>query len=904
MEKPKVILDLEEILKHQFTIVPISNIIEWKRRTVFYCAISNDQVVGISIEEFPLSNFLEHLSNFSYLTHLVLRGVNIKDIGFLGNLTNLIWLDLSSNRSKYISSYNQLNFEPNRREALIKLSLGRNHIENISVLRNLKMLRILNLERNEIRDVSALSFVKKLDFLNLGSNKINNISPLENNTSLSELLAYDNQIEDLSPIFGHFEKSDFQFDFSNNPLSNPPIEIIQQGKEAIKAWLAEQNKTKQVPNQYRKLILTGNTTIGKTSFIRFLKDQIYDENENSTHGVKQYTWKPESSDLEIAIWDFGGQEYYHSTHQLFFSNNALYLLMYDKEHNCNGWLKIKIDYSDKGSVEEDLEHFDYFYWLRNIRSLSDKSKIIMLQNKVENIKDRIFPDNECFDEKLEYKVEDYQATSVLNAYNYYKEHNKFSPEFEALQNLIIRKLKEVKREEIFEYYIQAKEFIETAAKEKPIVSIEEFIEICKPANENIANVITDENGKVTEYTAWKLMCIYFHETGVLLYYPDSPTLKDKIFIRPTFVTDTIYKVLNYQVKENDGRFSFANAVKSLDNNTELAQDIIELMSAPNFKLIFNYPQASDNYIAPQYLPDSFDENLLNFATDEMKFGFVLHFTQFLPKSIITQFLVLYGQYQSDIIWKYGLLFKKHDTKAFLRCDFKEQKITYWSFENENSDLLKYEVFETLRNINQNDKQLKIAIYEDQQAYSLETVLSDYRNEMFSLFREGYENYMQNIKNKNIMKLQEILEQLLLNDKTGEALSLLLEKVKDSDKEIYNTLILLNSRFVSNENDFGKGIVSRDDYKRSKAQVIYSFQQTIERTPESILSIEIEGYNFTKSSSIAEKEKQSNKELLEKLIDKKAFLEKELVLTYDSEKKFALQEQIKELENQINEMKNQ
>jgi len=42
--------------------------------------------------------------------------------------------------------------------------------------------------------------------------------------------------------------------------------------------------------------------------------------------------------------------------------------------------------------------------------------------------------------------------------------------------------------------------------------------------------------------------------------------------------------------------------------------------------------------------------------------------------------------------------------------------------------------------------------------------------------------------------------------------------------------------------------------------------------------------------------------LELLIDKKAFLEKELITTYDSEKKFALQQQIKELENRILEMK--
>jgi len=44
------------------------------------------------------------------------------------------------------------------------------------------------------------------------------------------------------------------------------------------------------------------------------------------------------------------------------------------------------------------------------------------------------------------------------------------------------------------------------------------------------------------------------------------------------------------------------------------------------------------------------------------------------------------------------------------------------------------------------------------------------------------------------------------------------------------------------------------------------------------------------------------EQLELLSSKKTFLEKELIITYDSEKKFALQEQIKELENKILKLK--
>jgi hypothetical protein len=285
----------------------------------------------------------------------------------------------------------------------------------------------------------------------------------------------------------------------------------------------------------------------------------------------------------------------------------------------------------------------------------------------------------------------------------------------------------------------------------------------------------------------------------------------------------------------------------------------------------------------------------------MEIGFSLEFTNFLPKYILTEFMINYGRFQKDdIIWKYGIVFEKFGTTAFVECLFHDRKIVYKSDTAGDFEILKYEVFDTLRNINRNDKNLKISL-DTISYYPCEVSLYDSNNPMFRIFGLDYENYIQTIKNKKSMTLQEKLDQLILNDQTVEALSLLLENSK-SDKEIHNTLILLNSRFVSNESDFNKGIVSRDDYKRSKAQVIHSLQQTIVRIPVNFLSSRIEGQARSKSTPISHKEKHGANALLDTLIEKRLFLENELILTYDAEKKFALQKQIKDLGIQIEEMK--
>jgi len=770
MEKPKVILELEEELKCEFKLAKLEKIVDLNKEKVSeYSNDSFGNITGISIFGFKLTeipkSFMLNINDLNFLIYLNLSSNSIIDISPLSGLHHLRKLRISSNKIKNISPLKQLMY-------IQELYLHDNQIENIFPLTSLKSLKKLSLVYNPFKILPEWI----TDFLFM---------------DIQWKISYENGF----------------ITFYDNPIENVPIEIIKQGKAAIKAWFEEQKKTKSIPNPYVKLILTGNTTVGKTSLINFLTKKTFTEGEITTHGINQTTWKPINTNLDINIWDFGGQEYYHSTHQLFFSNNALYLLMFDKQHNCNGWLQTEIDYADKGRVTEELEHFDYFYWLRNIRNLSDKSKILMLQNKVENIKDEIYPSNECFDEEKEYKAErPFKSTSVLNAYNYYKENQKFSYEFEELQKLIISKLHEVKRGEIFDYYLKAKELIETAAQTKSVVSIAEFIEICKPANENIANIITDTDGNETEYTAWKLMCVYFHETGVLLYYPDSPTLKEKIFIKPTFVTDTIYKVLNYKVKQAFGRFTFADAVNSLDNDKILAQDIIELMSAPNFKLIFNYPQGSENYIAPQYLDDKKpDERFFTHLTKNMEIGFSLKFANFLPKYILTEFMVNYGRFQKDdIIWKYGIVFEKYSTTAFVEILFDVRKIIYKSDKSGEFERLKYEVFETLRNINKYDKNLKIALFDDQKPYELELALSDARNTQFDLFRLGYEEYKktehlryQTIINGNHIKV-EGNGNIVLQDVNGSTINInvnnlseIQEKLSKEHSQIFDLLKEIN-----------------------------------------------------------------------------------------------------------------
>ena len=143
-----------------------------------------------------------------------------------------------------------------------------------------------------------------------------------------------------------------------------------------------------------KLILTGNSDVGKTKFRTYLTTGVYNTTRNSTHGLEVYQYELEDTikqqyhfdkDTKIYIWDFGGQEYFHNTHQLFFNQHAVYIFLWEKETNENKPIQTEVKRDDKdNSVFRVLEHFDADYWLSNIRHFAPDAAIILVQNKIDN----------------------------------------------------------------------------------------------------------------------------------------------------------------------------------------------------------------------------------------------------------------------------------------------------------------------------------------------------------------------------------------------------------------------------------------------------------------------------------------------------------------------------------------
>ena len=105
----------------------------------------------------------------------------------------------------------------------------------------------------------------------------------------------------------------------------------------------------------------GQDLPGEPPGARPLRPQGAGDQGHQDHPVAPHVC-PDGEDIRLHVWDFGGQEIMHATHQFFLTRRSLYLLV------LNG---------RQGQEEHDAD-----YWLNLIQSFGGDSPVIVVLNKI------------------------------------------------------------------------------------------------------------------------------------------------------------------------------------------------------------------------------------------------------------------------------------------------------------------------------------------------------------------------------------------------------------------------------------------------------------------------------------------------------------------------------------------
>jgi len=535
----------------------------------------------------------------------------------------------------------------------------------IRKLGRLRDLSLIGIGMNEAPD--WLGELTQLESLCLGLNELEQLPESLGLLSLTKLQAFDNRftcipevifritslievelsilpgtgqgrIKEVPPEILQLPKVQ-TFNVNGHPIESPPLEVVKEGVDAVKNYWRQRQEAGIDYLCEAKLLIIGEAGAGKTSLARKIQDRTYElkPSETSTEGIEIAHWKFPAAirvkqggrekllqrDFQVNIWDFGGQEVYHATHQFFLTRRSVYALV----------------------VDDRKEDTDFNYWLQVVELLGGDSPLLIVQNEKQ-------------DRRRDIDMGSLRSrfANLRDAYRINLADNRglddlikaIERELESLSHIGVALPSTWKR-------------VREALEQDPrnYIGVDEYLAICQQHG------FTRREDKLQ-------LSGYLHDLGICLHFQDDPVLKQSVILKPRWGTDAVYRALDDPVvREHRGRFDLMdlNRIWAEDQYATMRHELLRLMM--RFQLCYELP-GGEMYIAPQLLSPSQP----SYRWDGRGSLVVRYEYEFMPKGIITRFIVALNHLIADqgLVWKSGVILERQGARAEVIEDYPRRRI--------------------------------------------------------------------------------------------------------------------------------------------------------------------------------------------------------------------------------------
>ncbi len=586
------------------------------------------------------------IGELSNLTELYLSNNNLAELpNRIGKLSKLEVLDVSNNQITILTP------EIGQLFKLARLYLSKNSITEIPPeIGQLVELTVLYLDNNDLIELPfEICKLFKLMELNLRQNRLIELpTEIGKLTQLRTLDLRENQLNRLPIEINELSKLRW-FALRNNPELPISPEILQRGQRdpqlIIDFWQEFLSQKLQLLHEV-KMILVGEGSVGKTSLVRRLTADEFDQGEKQTKGIHIEEWPVQVSRklpvtsknskyhevsshiVKAHIWDFGGQEIMHATHQFFLTDRSLYVLVLDVR---------------KGERESRVE-----YWLSLIESFAGESPIIIVLNKCDQ---HFLELNRRGLLKKHPNIAGFVRTSAATG--------KGLAEFKQTISDTIATMPHVDTP-FPQTWFNVKERLEALAKDLNFLLYDTYKCIC-------------QEEEVVEDSKQRTLIRLLHDLGIVLNFQDDARVRDTSILNPEWVTQGVYSLLNQeQLAKQGGVLESQQLADLLDGELyplERQGFILHMME--KFELAYPFDGGS-RYLIPDLLP--VEEPEFEW-TDSQSLHFAYHY-DVLPYSILHRFMVRqHMRICEQVQWRTGVMLHHDGLQALIKADIEDGVIS-------------------------------------------------------------------------------------------------------------------------------------------------------------------------------------------------------------------------------------
>lgn len=607
-------------------------------RRIQACRRKGKEGMVLDLGFLGLTQVPPEIGQLAALTELLLHGNQLTslppEIGQLSALRELILNDNQltilppeigqlSALKVLLLSHNQLTKLPPETaqlSSLTRLWLYYNRFRTIPLeILRLSALREISLSGNQLTHLPPqIGEMKKLQKLILEDNSLVGLpESLKGLTQLQTLTLHGNEalglpLELLGPTYAE--------SLDKNPPAKP---------QAILDYYFRINVigTATPLNEF-KLIFVGRGGVGKTALVNRLVRDVFTSTD-MTRGIHIEPWSVQVGADEVAahVWDFGGQEIMHGTHQFFLTERSLYVLVL--------------------AARESKQNEDAEYWLKTISAFGGKSPVIVVQNKSD---ERPCEVNENALKKKYPTICAFIQTDCLSGRGIQDLKQAISTQADQLDGVraaFPAAWKAIKKK--------------LSGMKQNFLTFEEFRQECAALGE------PKEDGQVA-------LAGVMHVLGIALNYRDDERLRETSVLNPLWVTGGIYALLNdNELARRHGEMTLADfkrVLSPVDYPVATHEFLKNLMG--KFELCFPLKGKELRYLIPELLGEQEPDEAGPLDTNEA-LAFTYFYPKMLPHGLIPRLIVrLYQIIRGKLRWRTGAVFEWIAAVALVKADADER----------------------------------------------------------------------------------------------------------------------------------------------------------------------------------------------------------------------------------------